>query len=457
VVTRLALLALCAGCAHPPAAHPTTPARPPAESDKIPIPPDGLAADFDFLVDALRASYAHLDEKRAQFGVDLDALAARYRPRVRDGTTWSEHERLMAAFAGEFHDAHLAWRRARARGERRRRIVRLGLETRLVDGELVVASVWPGSGAERAGVRPGDRVRAVDGEPIAARRAGLAKLRSWSREEDAGYDFAEEWPARRIDEGEAPPAIALNLADEAGAERTIRVTPETEKPEALRKPKAALESRDGAAWLTLRTLSIKPEELARTLDELLAPARAAKQPLIVDLRGNEGGWDAGARVASERLIEGEVVGGAVRIRLSPGARALRAEWRTLPEDPERPGWSRALPVAAHGPSRWPAPIALLVDAGCRSSCESLALILRAAGARLFGERTGGSSGAPISIALPRTAARVTIPAWSMVDGAGHPIEGQGIAPDEEVRWTRADVQSGHDPVAARALAWILAR
>lgn len=455
MVARLAALALAAGCAHPPAPRPAAPPARPEGADRIPIPPEGLAADFDFLTDALRASYAHLDEKRAQFGVNLEPLAARYRGKVRDATTWSEHERLMAAFAGEFHDAHLAWRRVRAQGEKRRRIVRLGLETRLVGGELYVASVWPGSAAERALVRPGDKVVAVDGETVAQRRADLAKLRSWSRDEDQGYDFAEEWPARRIDEGAPAPEVQLTLSS-GGAERTVKVAAETEKPPALRKPKVALEPADGAAWLALRSLSVKPEELARTLDQLLAPARAARMPLIVDLRGNEGGWDSGARVVAERLIEGEAVGGAVRIRLSPGARALRAEWRTLPEDPDRPGWSRPLPVAAHGAARWPARIAVLTDAGCRSACESLTLILRAAGARLFGERTGGSSGAPISISLPRTAARVTIPTWSMADLAGHPIEGEGIAPDEQIEWTSDDVRTAHDPVAARAQAWSLA-
>jgi C-terminal processing protease CtpA/Prc len=95
-----------------------------------------------------------------------------------------------------------------------------------------------------------------------------------------------------------------------------------------------------------------------------------------------------------------------------------------------------------------------IDAGCRSACESLALILRTAGARLFGERTGGSSGAPIAVTLPRTAARVTIPAWSMVDVAGRPIEGEGIAPDEELRWTRDDVAAGRDPIIARAEHWL---
>src|SRR5262249_50450833 len=97
------------------------------------------------------------------------------------------------------------------------------------------------------------------------------------------------------------------------------------------------------------------------------------------------------------------------------------------------------------------------DAGCRSSCEALAMLLRAAGGRLFGERTGGSSGAPVSALMPKSGARVTVPAWEMFDPAGNPIEGRGIMPDETLAPTRADVSAHQDPVLDRAAAWASAR
>jgi C-terminal processing protease CtpA/Prc len=99
-------------------------------------------------------------------------------------------------------------------------------------------------------------------------------------------------------------------------------------------------------------------------------------------------------------------------------------------------------------------MAALIDAGCRSSCEALALLLRAMGAHLYGERTGGSSGAPLSIELPKSRARVTVPAWAMFDPAGNAIEGRGVAPDDEIAPTRADLVARRDPVLARALEYV---
>jgi C-terminal processing protease CtpA/Prc len=72
---------------------------------------------------------------------------------------------------------------------------------------------------------------------------------------------------------------------------------------------------------------------------------------------------------------------------------------------------------------------------------------------LFGETTGGSSGAPVEYTMPWSKARVTVPAWQMVDAAGRPIEGHGVAPDEPVAATLDDVAAGRDPVFARAAAW----
>ena len=56
-----------------------------------------------------------------------------------------------------------------------------------------------------------------------------------------------------------------------------------------------------------------------------------------------------------------------------------------------------------------------------------------------------------TVPLSPSGAKVTIPAWAMFDLQGLPIEGRGVAPDEEIRWTREDLVSGNDPVLARGL------
>jgi carboxyl-terminal processing protease len=213
-----------------------------------------------------------------------------------------------------------------------------------------------------------------------------------------------------------------------------------------------VEAHAGTIVLRVRGLDLPRDAVAIQLDELARRLRDGAGGLVVDLRGNAGGTEQIAVAIASAVTPRPVVGGNRRVRLSTAARAARPEWRDLASDPAHPGWSEELPLATTGGGADPGPVAVLIDAGCRSSCEQLALLLRAAGARLIGETTGGSSGAPITVRMPRSGAWVEIPAWALVDPAGRPIEGRGVVPDEVLAPTRADLAAGRDPVLARGLA-----
>jgi C-terminal processing protease CtpA/Prc len=447
-------VALAACASRPPAPAPPVA----APSDRVPFSPGDRAAELAFLRDAIRDTYAHLDVKREQWGVDLDALFAGAEPRIRAADTWTRYEAVMVGFVSALHDAHVAWRRKRGTTEARRRVVRLGLDTRLAAGELIVASVWPGSSAEAAGLAAGDRIVAIDGDPVDRRMAMLAEIRSASRAEAAAYDFAEQWPASRIAADAAPRARQITR-ERDGAVTTVRVTPETTGRPGGQPPAIALDHRGPVAVLRVRSLAGPTRALLDTLAPLVAQILAAPHGLVVDLRGDDGGFEDNARALAAQLVAGDVTAGSTRVRLSQRAREAHRAWRSLAEDPDRKGWSVAQPLTVHGAATaaYPADLAVVIDAGCRSSCETLALLLHEAGGRLIGERTGGASGAPVTVVLPRSKATVTIPARAMYDPHGAPIEGLGVAPDDEVRDERAAIAAGRDRALDAAIAWACQR
>jgi C-terminal processing protease CtpA/Prc len=465
---RLVQIAWIAGCASgsggPGGGTPASPVRPlvvPApvqavDADRVPFSSDARVAELAVLRDALRDDYAHLETKRAQWGVDLDALFARYAPRIRDATTWPAYEAVMVAFVAELHDGHVQWRRKRGAGESHRRIARLPLATRFVGEQLIVTDVW--SGAERAGLVRGDRIVALDGTSIEERLGALAQLRSWARTDAARHDFAEEWPVSRVAaEGDvAARRVTRERAD--GTYETLAVVPDTTPRPGAKPPRIELTWRGRAAVLAVHDLTGHLRETQQLATAAVAAAFANPHGLVVDLRGDEGGFEDAALTIASLLTDRPVVGGSTRVKLSPAARAQQPAWRALPEDPAKPGWSTVQPLQAPAgaPHAYPAPIAVVIDAGCRSSCESLALLLRASGARLYGERTGGAGGAPITIELPSSKAHVGIPARASFDTAGTPIEGVGVAPDEPVAPTRADLAAGRDVTLERALAYACA-
>ncbi len=247
----------------------------------------------------------------------------------------------------------------------------------------------------------------------------------------------------------AAPIAADRARTTAGHHDTLDILPETEPRPGGKLPDAALEPHDGALVLTVRSLQNR-DALGGPLTAL-ARMLTTHKGVVVDLRGDQGGYDKAALDVAARLAHGPATAGARRVRLSKAARAARPEWHDLVADPALPGWSLPQPVAVPGGAPDPGPIAVLVDAGCRSSCETLALLLHAGGARLIGETTGGVSGGPIDVILPRSRARVEVPVFAMFDLMGTPIEGHGVVPDEVVTATAADLAAGRDAVLEHGL------
>jgi len=431
----------------------------PPDPEAIPFGPDERVAELALMRDVMRDSYAHLEAKRATWGLDLDALFEELAPAARAATTWDAYELAMVRFVNAFRDGHVRWQRRRAPSERRRRIVRLGLRTAFVAEGLAVTELWPGSHAEASGLRVGDRITAIDGRDVEARLAALQRVRSWSREAAARFDFAAEWPASLV-LAEAPlRARELHIVREGGDVAIVSVLPETEPPAGEAEAGVEVVAYDGAQVLRVRSFGQPRAERAALFDAAARAIFAADAGLVIDLRGNTGGYGEAAVELISRLAHRELVGGSTRVRLSPRSRAAFRAWRDLPEDPEHPGWSPPEPLRAPplAPRPAPGPPVVLVDAGCRSACEQAALLLRALGARLLGETTGGASGAPVRVPMPYSGAVLSVPARALFDAEGRPVEGRGVEPDEVVVATLDDLRRGADRALERALELVAGR
>jgi hypothetical protein len=48
---------------------------------------------------------------------------------------------------------------------------------------------------------------------------------------------------------------------------------------------------------------------------------------------------------------------------------------------------------------------------------------------------------------------VQIPAFALFDPAGEPVEGNGVAPDDPLAASAADIAARRDPILERGLRW----
>ncbi|MBV8757047.1 MAG: hypothetical protein JO257_07225 [Deltaproteobacteria bacterium] len=434
----------------------TSVARPPAPPRR-PGPTTGPAHDPDLrrgelpsalmrkhelaaIRDALDKMYAHRKDKEERYHIDEDALFGKAEDALLAANSWQAIDAAIYSTLAAFHDSHLVYHppqeAAPARGYTS---FRLGLTTVLAQGHLLVES------SELAGVAPGDEVIAIDGKPTADVLADVVAARAVSRPEAAIAAFAKTWTSVLYPKGDPPRKRRIKTRDRAGAEHDIAIDPH----EAHGKHEVVAVAQQGdVAIVSIKALE-GGKARAKAIDETLEKARAAKA-IVIDLRGDRGGVDqVGYRVVAG-LAEGKARLGTAQILAAEETIARRPSWKKLVVGAD--GWATLDITVDALPARYPGRVAVLVDAGCVSTCEVVAAALRAdVGAVLVGETTGGSSGAPVDVTLASHAV-IAIPTWNLVSAEGKPIEGDGVVPDVVAEPTADALAAGRDLPLETALA-----
>jgi len=168
------------------------------------------------------------------------------------------------------------------------------------------------------------------------------------------------------------------------------------------------------------------------------------QGLILDVRYNPGGNSDHAESIVSFLTE----------------QSLKAsKWKSLSYVPAFRSWGRPTGWTEGGPSvieprhgkRYAGPVAVLTGPGTNSSAEDFLVPLKySKRAVLVGEKTAGSSGNPISVALPWGGMFRVVSLKDMFPD-GQEFVGIGISPDVEVRPTQQDLLQGTDPVLQKGI------
>ena len=399
----------------------------------------------------LTAVYAHRLEKEQRYSLDEPALFAATERRLLAATSWAGYDSAIYDLLAQFHDDHLTYHPPSTAAPSAGWVsFRLGLATVLAGDHLLISSVEPSGALAAAGVAPGDEVVAIDGIAVSAVLAREVKRRVWSRPESARTSWARTWTSLLYGKGEAPRVRTLAIAARvSGAVRDVAITP-VEAVHAKRDAVVGTVTGD-VAMLAFRLLEGRNAE--KEIDVALATARTMHR-LVIDFRGVRGGVDrVGYRVVAG-LAEGTAAMGKARVLLAPETRAARPKWHDLAAEADGFSAPIALDVQAQPPGQgFHGKVAVIVDAGCASTCEVVTAALRAnLHAVVVGETTAGSSGAPIELALPVTGGNIAVPTWNLIAADGHPIEGDGVVPDLVVVPTADALAAGRDAPLDAAIA-----
>jgi carboxyl-terminal processing protease len=361
-------------------------------------------------------------------GVDWQGARTDLRPLAGEAHDEAELYAILRRMLGRLRDPHT---RVFAPGDgtdwRVQHYVSVGLSVRELGGAFVVADVERDSRAAREGVRAGDELLSVEGEPSAALFA-----RRLADTASGDSRAARLQAVAHLFDGPVGSTVALDFrragesrVREAGLRRESR----TRVPTFDAK-------REGGARL-IRFNIFTPEvaaQFARSMRTELKGARA----LVIDLRDNGGGEaDAMADVASSLLPAGLSLG---RFTDRTGEVKLEPFTRT------------ALYSSAETLERFRGPVVILTNAHTASAAEVFAAAMRERNrALVVGEQTCGCV-----LGIRR---RHVLPDGGVLDisemdyrtAAGSRLEGAGLTPDMLVAPTLEDLRRGRDRALTLAL------
>ncbi|MFV0129660.1 S41 family peptidase [Streptomyces sp. HMX112] len=318
--------------------------------------------------------------------VDRDEVARAAAAAVADGKSGTKAAEEVVSRSGD------RWGAVYARDEFEEfeqaldgRYTGVGLSARRdAAGRIEIARVHPGGPADRAGLRPGDRLHAVDGRPVRGRSVSevVALLRGDG--EGGGGTGAPAGSrvvldVRRGGHGWTGTLCRARLATED-------VTVERLDAEAVRIRVAAFTKGSGE----------------RVRDAVRRAPEGAG--VLLDLRGNSGGLVTEAVAAASAFLDGGLV---ATYDVHGEEKALYAE----------PGGDTDRPLVA------------LLDGGTMSAAELLAGALKDRGrAVTVGARTFGKGSVQMPSRLPGgSVAELTVGHYRTP--AGHTVDGRGITPD----------------------------
>ncbi|WP_267245218.1 S41 family peptidase [Streptomyces sp. PR69] len=284
----------------------------------------------------------------------------------RSGDRWGavydkrEYEEFAKALDGEYTGVGLRARRTR-------------------DGGIEIAKVRPGGPADKAGVRAGDQLLAVDGRPVAERPVTevTALLRGGDRTSVAlglerdGRSWTETIQRARLT---TQTVTVERTADAYGADGLVRI-----KVSSFTK---------GSGEQVRQAVRDAPEDAG----------------ILLDLRGNQGGLVSEAVIAASAFLDGGLV----------ATYDVHGEQRSL--------------YAEHG-GDVDRPLVILIDGGTMSAAELLTGALRDRGrAVAVGSQTFGKGSVQMPSELPDgSVAELTVGHYRTP--AGQSVDGQGITPD----------------------------
>jgi carboxyl-terminal processing protease len=280
--------------------------------------------------------------------------------------------------------------------------VGLGVELKSAEGSLLIVKVIPGSPAERAGIRGGDRIVAVDG-------------RSTS-------EMSTDQAANML-QGKEGTQVSVSVVAQGARPRTVVVRREQVEVPSVDSVKI-LDRTYGVAYLKLTCFQ---KTTSRDLDAALWKLHGeGMRTLIMDLRGNPGGLLTTSVDVADKFIENGTI-------VSTRGRSPQEDYN----------------YTAHSAGTWRVPLIVLIDGESASASEIFAGAIRDHGRGvIIGTRSYGKGSVQGIFPLNMASSGLRLTTAKFYSPRGLPYSQVGVQPDLLVQQSAKPSSDGTQVAAA---------
>jgi carboxyl-terminal processing protease len=371
-------------------------------------------------------------------GVDWDKVHELYAPRINRVKNDKEFYELLQQMLGELHQSHFVVLPpdivSSTKTDSKEPVEgSTGVQVRIIDNQVVIWRVDPNSPGARAGLKPGFVIKQLDDKTVEQISAPIRKRKE---SPDAINELITGEIAEMLLEGKLGSSLRLVYLDES--DRVHDVTLNREKPAGEMSPNIGsfpsfyteFEQKrlaDNIGYLRFNIFMPVLNQRIRAAVRSMTDAPG----LIIDLRGNPGGFDGVGQGLAGLLFDKQITLGMSRARK---------------------GFENYIVYPQKNP--YMGPVVVLVDCMSGSASESFSGGLQAVGrAVVVGEKSGGGDLDAAIDKLP-TGALLLYAYADFVTAKGVSLEGRGVIPDVEVKLTRASLLNNADPQLEAAINYL---